>query len=179
VAAGAVAFVGFGIDYLHSQSADDSAGGSSTAGDVQSQLSRDQVRSADRTPQILDTGTDYSLGTLAAPAGTPSATEFFAPRAASPPTQRKETPDRTAATGPDPLARLRAGQALQQCLDAIATENGSGPISALSVDYARFNGSPAVVVRFSANNGDWAWASGSTCGVPGGGAATLDKVPVR
>ena len=48
-----------------------------------------------------------------------------------------------------------------------------------SVDYARFDGAPALIVRFTAANGRWAWASGPACGTPAAGAATLGKVPVR
>jgi hypothetical protein len=47
------------------------------------------------------------------------------------------------------------------------------------VDYAKFNGKPAIVVRFTADNGAWAWASGPSCGTVSGHADTLAKVPVR
>jgi hypothetical protein len=48
-----------------------------------------------------------------------------------------------------------------------------------TVDYARYLGNPALVVRFSAANGVWAWASGPGCGAPGAGAAKLAAVQVR
>ena len=61
----------------------------------------------------------------------------------------------------------------------IAAENGAGPIAAETVDYAKFNGKPAIVVRFTAGNCAWAWASGPSCGTVSGHADTLAKVPVR
>jgi hypothetical protein len=81
-------------------------------------------------------------------------------------------------SAPAPLARLRAPDALMACLDAIGQANGAGTITVQSVDYARFEGNPALVVRFSAANGSWVWASGPACGAPGSGAATVASVPV-
>jgi hypothetical protein len=76
------------------------------------------------------------------------------------------------------LRRLTAPSALADCLAAIEKANAGGTLSAESIDYARFDGAPAVIVRFTAGNGQWAWASGADCGTPPGDAATLDKVPV-
>jgi len=61
----------------------------------------------------------------------------------------------------------------------IGGENGAGSITASSVDFAKFDGKPAIVVRFTAPNGAWAWASGPSCGTLSGHADTLAKVPVR
>jgi hypothetical protein len=181
VAAGAVAFAGFGLDYIAARSDSSSDSSNSSAAGLQN-----SPLAATGGVQILATGTDYTGATLG---GSPEAQVFSAsqpsavqPNATEPnvPSQeRKDTvaPDRAAAG--DPLARLRPQSVLQQCLDAIAAENAAGQISTLSVDYARFDGTAAVVVRFTADNGSWAWASGAACGTPGGGAATLDKVPVR
>ena len=52
-------------------------------------------------------------------------------------------------------------------------------LSVLFVDYARYEGAPALIVGFTAANGGWTWAVGPECGTPGAGAATLAKVPVR
>ncbi|MFF5295109.1 hypothetical protein [Paractinoplanes globisporus] len=179
IAAGAVAFVGFGLDYLSGRdgnSADKSA--SSAAGEAQarrpdsgqapaiagaepkSDSGQDSAQSQSATPQLLSSGTDYTRATLA-----------------QAPTQ--------ALSAPAPLAtaskfgRLSSTDTLRQCLDMIALANGAGPITAESVDYARFEGKPAIVVRFTADNGAWAWASGPSCGTSSGGADTLAKVPVR
>jgi hypothetical protein len=83
------------------------------------------------------------------------------------------------ANGIEPaLRRLAAPSALADCLAAIERANAGGALVVDSVDYARFAGAPAVIVRFTATNGHWAWASGADCGTRSAGAATLDKVPV-
>ena len=77
------------------------------------------------------------------------------------------------------LGRLSTPVSLQQCLDKIAEENGGGSFRAETVDYAKYEGTPAIVVRFTASNGTWVWASGPACGTPDGGADTRAKVQVR
>ena len=63
-------------------------------------------------------------------------------------------PNRAAIGAADPLIRLRPAAALQHCLDAIAGgQRRRADRGAESVDYARFDGAPALVVRFSAPNG--------------------------
>jgi len=193
IAAGTVAFVGFGLDYLAgrgggaSDTASSSSGGSLTQerrdtanapaiggaepgyGESQSQrFSSEAPKAASPQPQVLTTGTDYTRATLAAPAPEP----LLAPGASS-------SPDAAGATIADELGRLSPMAGLQQCLNEIAEANGAGPITAESVDYAKFEGKPAIVVRFTAKNGMWAWASGPACGTPAGGADTRAKVPVR
>ena len=58
-------------------------------------------------------------------------------------------------------------------------EHGRGPIALDVADYARFNGTPALVVRFSADGQQWAWVSGPDCGTDTGGADTRYRVQVR
>jgi hypothetical protein len=118
-------------------------------------------------PAPTTSGVDYTLGTLALgvmntdAVGTPkSQAELSGPES----------------TG---LERLAAPGALADCLAEIARENAGGRMTVSSIDYARFEGEPALVVRFAASNGEWAWASGADCGLPGGGADTLGSVPVR
>jgi hypothetical protein len=101
-----------------------------------------------------------------------------APEPSSPEFQ-KASPDRAGAVGELALQRLALRSALQDCLDAIERENDNGPLTVDSVDYARFAGTPAVIVHFTAFNGAWGWASGADCGTRAAGAATLGKVPVR
>jgi hypothetical protein len=194
VAAGAVAFVGFGLDYLSGRQSESASDSSVNAGAGSAFDKQDAPLSSAGGLQILATGTDYTGVTLgsspesaqALSASQPSAFLPSSPSAAAPyaappnsPSAERKDPAPERAAESDPLATLRPKAALQKCLDAIATENGFGAISPLSVDYARFNGTAAVVVRFTAGNGGWAWASGAACGASGGGAATLDKVPVR
>ncbi|AEV89246.1 hypothetical protein ACWT_8237 [Actinoplanes sp. SE50] len=189
VAAGAVAFFGYTAGQQHSES--DSAASKAAAGAA-------DAMSPEGAPAVLTSGLDYSLATLGQlpkraiepvephsdsglASGLPGGGAIGA---SAGPSDRASTD--AAANGPaagdrwlGELARLRAPQALQDCLDAIARENGGGWLTAESLDYARFNGKSALVVRFSAANGQWAWASGVNCGLPGGGADTLGSVPVR
>jgi hypothetical protein len=175
-AAGVLAFAGIGVDYLagRSNTATDSqtssAGGAARAeGAPMAASGLPQVAAPPAGDQIRSTGADYDLGTLAS--GFANRVEAPSAKGA---TVAPGADDETAA----PLTRLRAPDALLGCLNAIATANGAGTITVQTVDYARFRGKPALVVRFSAANGNWAWASGPGCGAPGGAAATLASVPV-
>ncbi|MEU8816375.1 hypothetical protein [Actinoplanes sp. NPDC048796] len=169
IAAGVVAFVGFGADYLAGRdNAADNTASSSAAGSA-------EQAAPTAAPPTLSSGTDYTKATLAnAPSEPLSA-------AANPDEtfSAEKNSDRAAAATAPELSRLLPFAALQECLDAIQRANAAGPIAVESVDYARFDGKPAVVVRFTAGNGVWAWASGPDCGSPAGDADTLARVPVR
>jgi hypothetical protein len=78
----------------------------------------------------------------------------------------------------DPLDRLRVQEALRACIEAISEQHGAGEIVPQTVDFARFDGAPAVVVEFAAADGSWVWASGPACGTSGVGAAKLAAVKV-
>jgi hypothetical protein len=167
-AAGVIAFVGVGIGYLtdRNTSSENSADRSASA----PMLASVPAGGLAAEGKILASGTDYQLGTLTQPAAQASSTADAKVEAAPRPTP------------PDSIRSL-SGQlpvdgALQACLDAIARENGGGSIEVQSVDYARFAGEPALVVRFSAAGTQWAWASGPDCGTPGAGAAKLAAVKV-
>ncbi|MGX6607871.1 hypothetical protein ACWKSP_37965 [Micromonosporaceae bacterium Da 78-11] len=162
VAAGVIAFVGFGLDYLAGRDAANTDSAASSAAGM-----------ADANRSMWHSGFDYTLASLGAEPMQP----FVAPDLSA--SAMKSSPQRVSAADDSPLARLDLGDALQDCLDAIEQANGAGAISVLSVDYARFDGAPALIVRFTADNGMWGWASGPSCGTPDGGAATLGKVPVR
>jgi hypothetical protein len=168
VAAGVIAFVGFGLDYLAGRdSANSDSATSSAAGLADSGM-------APENEQIHHSGRDYTLDTLADGA----VSVLSAPEPDSHSFQ-ESSPDRAAAPGLLALDRLALPSALQDCLDAIAQENAAGALSMVSVDYARFAGTPALIVHFTADNGVWGWASGAACGTPDAGAATLGKVPFR
>ncbi|MFE9689806.1 hypothetical protein [Micromonospora sp. NPDC005806] len=82
----------------------------------------------------------------------------------------------SAATG---LDRLTRPEALDSCLGAISAEHGPGEITVDLVDYATFQGRPALVVTFVDAGGlRWAWVSGPECGVPGSGADTRFRTRV-
>ena len=169
IAAGVLAFVGFGLDYLAGRESGPSAESSlnNTAGGAEDSAGGP---AAPEHVEMFASGTDYTSATLAdEPAHT-----MTAPRS-------DLSAGKASATGPvaPALRRLMAPPALDTCFAAIERENAGGPISVRSVDYASFAGSPAMVIRFSAANGYWAWATGAGCGTPAAGADTLDKVPVR
>jgi hypothetical protein len=189
-AAGVIAFLGVGINYLNGQSESQSDKSASSAagagsgevhddsGDPKSaplaaesgQAAPGQAAPAQAAPaQILASGQDYQRATLGS-AGViwqddPRSTTAKAPRALA------------GETGA--LARLAPADALAACLQAIAQQNASGRLlSVRAVDYARLDGSPALIVRFTAANGQWVWATGPNCGLPGSGAAQLAAVKV-
>ena len=182
-AAAVLAVAGVGIAYLSSSapSASDSAS-SSAGGEAKSAADGLAQQTAG---DVTSSNTDYSASSLQAGAVTPLSAggKSAAPLA---PGSLKSLPapspgGSSARAGDglaDPLARLRPQPALQECLDAIAEENGVGPITVQTVDYARFDGTPALIVQFTAANGQWAWASRAGCGLPRIGANTAYRVQV-
>jgi hypothetical protein len=170
VAAGVVAFIGFGLDYLagtqrNSAKTDSAAGAGQVAGAEAPKFAQSGVG------PTLASGINYSHSTLAIAPVQPLVS------GAQGGPGRKSTPE-MASGAESALQRLTTPSALNDCLSAIQQANAAGALSVESIDYARFDGAPAVIVRFSASNGRWAWASGADCGTPPGDAATLDKVPV-
>jgi hypothetical protein len=173
VAAGVLAFAGFALDHLavHNDAKTASAGSGAARVDAQ-----DLNGATGFAGQVLATGTNYTHATLGTAPVLPKASAFAASRSAPAPAAEQQGSPK--AFDGSALERLAAPGALEACLAAIEQANAGGAISVESVDYARFSGKPAVIVRFSADNGRWAWASGAGCGTPAGDAATLDKVPV-
>jgi hypothetical protein len=175
IAAGVIAFVGFGLDYLAGRDSAQNDTASSSAGG-----SAERNAAAMPPPALIYSGTDYTALTLSTPPLQPAT---LAPDdAASGKSQSSplSAPDKgsTVMGASEALDRLHDPAALQQCLDAIAAENGEGAIYAQTVDFARFNGAPAIIVRFSGSHSAWVWAAGPACGT-GGDANTLAKSPVR
>ncbi|WP_250000558.1 hypothetical protein [Actinoplanes sp. M2I2] len=164
IAAGFIAFVGFGADYLSGRGAPQTEDAASTAAGTL----------AAEGPAILSTGADYTRATLAGEPPQPLAASGKAPGFGESDAQEQ----RTAVNDPA-LARLADPAALQACLEAIQRENAGSAIAVQTVDYARFDGVAALIVRFTADNGNWVWAAGADCGTPAAGADALDKVTVR
>ncbi|MFV2102200.1 hypothetical protein [Micromonospora sp. LOL_024] len=109
-------------------------------------------------------GNDYTPETLA---GLSPAIRQFSTR--SEPTLGGQSEERLPGQGD--LARLGDRPALSACLTEISVEHGGTPLVVDVVDYAHFEGLPALVVRFTdVSGGQWAWVSGPECGVPGSGA---------
>ncbi|MBQ1023087.1 hypothetical protein [Micromonospora sp. C95] len=113
-------------------------------------------------PQRSDT--DYTPESLARPMS--SVRQFSS---SGDPGLGAENQERLA--GPGDLARLGDQTALSACLAEIGAEHGGGPLVFEFIDYARFQGLPALVLRFTDASGtNWAWVSGPECGVPGSGS---------
>ena len=181
VAAALLAFAGFGVDYLV-------GGPGSTTSAVNSAGGRAEDRGAENAPGPASAGAAPDAAKAAAPAALPPAdrigstgTDYRHTTLATGGIVTAQGAPATTYGGSDvaaPLARLRPPEALLACLNAIAVENAAGPIEVQSVDYARYAGAPAVVVRFTAANGAWAWAAGPDCGTPGAGASRVDAAKV-
>lgn len=148
------------------------------------------------TAPPMRTGTDYQREDLAAPVSSPQryssqGTTESGPSgvgttesepsgvgtAGSEPSGVGIQGDRTA--GSVGLDRLTDPGALETCLAEIGVEHDAGRLAVEVVDYARFEGQPALVVRFADQTGArWAWVSGPECGVPGSGADTRYRTRV-
>ena len=187
IAAGVLAFVGVGIQQMGTDSADQattSAAGSAADQGVPAPEAAGTLALPAGPAQVGASGVDYDRGSLrqvAAQAVAAAGGKDRAPQNA----ESSGVQSRTSAPGPgvmaapgDPLGRLVPQEALLACLDAISRENGVGPVTAEVVDYARFEGAPALVVQFTAANGTWVWAAGADCGLPGSGADRLGLVKV-
>jgi hypothetical protein len=80
-------------------------------------------------------------------------------------------PDASGAEQAPATEATRRGN-LTACLSSIAAEHGRGMPRFEVVDYARFEGEPALVVVFTDPAGQrWVWAVAPECGQPSAGAA--------
>jgi hypothetical protein len=166
VAAGVLAFAGFGADYLAEQSVGSDDTASSTAGRAENAAPMIGTDSGSMTgligaptdDQITSSGTDYDSAQLAESAAAGQTARD----------DRAESPLAAAGGKPVELQRLWVRAALLACLEAISQQNGQGPIKVQNVDYARYQGAPALVVRFIANGTSVVWAVGPDCGAAGG-----------
>ncbi|MEU1884176.1 hypothetical protein ABZ491_01660 [Micromonospora rifamycinica] len=183
LAAAALAAVGFGVAQLVDGTTGRESPASTMAGPAQDSAENagrgfrftgePQRSGVDWSPETLGGSTAEPLSRLGTPpALQPGATTWARPNAPeSPQDKRRSTPGG--------LDRLTARAALDTCLAEISTEHGRGPVTVEVVDYATFNGEPALVVRFADPGGDrWAWVSGAECGVPGSGADTRYRTRV-
>jgi hypothetical protein len=144
--------------------ASDSAGTGTAA-----RPSAEAMSAQPRLPELLVSGTNYTPSTIAqmpAPAAAAGAPER--PRLSSPESITKDAaggaPQNVRAEAPAPLARLLDPTALAECLDVIRVIN---PGVALTVDYARFNGEPALVVFVREASRSVAVVVGPDCGRAG------------
>lgn len=72
------------------------------------------------------------------------------------------------------LQRLMNPAALQACLDAVALVL---PGKATLVDYAYFEGKPALVISITTPSGDWMFVAGANCGI--NGPDEIFKTPLK
>ena len=182
IAAGVLAFAGFAVQQGVSSgsSADtNAAAGSAAERPAMGQEAGSPLELAlpSGPVPVTESGAEYSRASLGRSDRTMITTE-------TPQTQD----DRSAKSAPagaqpfdasaDPFDRLRVQAALRACIDAITTRHGAGDIVPQSIDFARYEGLPAVVVQFTAADGAWVWASGPACGTRGVGADTRASVKV-
>jgi hypothetical protein len=106
------------------------------------------------------TGTDYTHGSLTLAEAEPASSAAKGAQAQSVPNL------------PDGLARLADPAGLNGCLAAITAVEGGRPVS---VDYARYEGQPALIVVLSGGSARVV-AAGADCGLAGEGAALLDSL---
>ncbi|WCN81522.1 hypothetical protein [Micromonospora sp. LH3U1] len=175
-AAIAVVAVALGLNQL-SMSASDDAG---VVGALDHPVSAPEGAAAAgavrTTGPALRTGTDYTPQTLGDAPSSDAQSIPTPSRAASktPDTQPgvdAEGDRRPTAGVLDQLARLTDEAALSTCLADVAAEHGSAPLVVEVLEYARFQGEQALVIRFTdATGARWAWVSGPECGVPGSGS---------
>lgn len=142
------------------------SGGVPLSGDVGAANAWTSGVSGDR---VVASGTDYSRTTMAAKAATP-------PQSRGEIEPGQPAPIRTldGRAVAAPLRRLNAPAALRACLDAISAAHQRLITTVDLVDYAAFDGTPALVVMFTDADGvRWAWVSGPACGDGAAGPATV------
>ena len=188
-AAGVVAFAGFGAAYLADRPSSETSAAGSTAAEGGAAPMMDSASGAGLVSpvaddQILASGADYSSTTLASGplgiSGAPKAQKFDSPdpeRASSAADAARAAPPVTALSQPG-LVRLAPHDALMACLAAVAQQHDAGPIAVETVDYAKFGGAAALVVRFTAAGVRWVYATGPDCGASGRGAQVREAVRV-
>ncbi|WP_406073780.1 hypothetical protein [Micromonospora sp. NBC_01638] len=174
-AAIAVAAIALGLNQLSMSASDDASGGAldQPVSAPEGAAAAGAVRT---TGPALRSGTDYTPQTLGNAPSSDAQSNPAPSRAVSetPGTQPGVDADgdrRLAVGGLSQLARLTDEAALTTCLADVAAEHGSAPLAVEVLDYARFQGEQALVIRFTdAAGARWAWVSGPECGVPGSGS---------
>ncbi|GAA4678072.1 hypothetical protein [Phytohabitans rumicis] len=177
VAASLAAFAGLGIGLADSSSTDDA--GSGTAAEAPAAARDNAAGGAElATPQALvASGKDYRAGTLAAAQPPPDGDRAMSAQSAT--TEEDSGSSGLKSTAAAALQRLTAQTALSACLDAIAREHNNGAATVQVVDFATFDGSPAVIVFFTDGTGArWVWASGPNCGQAAWGADTRGNAKI-
>lgn len=168
VAAAAVAAAGFGVtQFVGAQSAgDDSNAAGREAGDLAAPAAAAPFRLETEPRRTATSYTPQTLAELSAGPGVLSGTTG--------PTMQAEggADPRRPAPAAD-LSRLDTPSALNACLREVSAEHGRGAVRIDLLEYAAFQGEPALVLRLVDPTGErWVWVAGPECGVPGSGADT-------
>jgi len=178
IAAGVLAFVGFALQQQLAGAGSEDSAATADAGEAAPAAGPALSLPGGSVP-LTESGRDYRQDTLAQVAAGNSV--LAQPQLDQEPTDRyrKPVPSAGKISMPDPaLDRLRMQEALRACIEAIAAQHGTGEVTTQAVDFARFDGAPAVIVRFTAAGKPWVWASGPACGTSGVGADKLGAVQV-
>ncbi|MGC4808330.1 hypothetical protein [Micromonospora sp. DT233] len=173
LATASVFAVGLGLNHLVDGNSQSDSGVSTTIGEQAAPGGANPNGSFRTAGAPQRSGTDWTPEALAAAprtdASKSSGREPLGPEVAG--------DERLPAVGS--LDRLGTRPALGSCLTAVSAEHGAGLLTVDLVDYARFRGAPALVLRFVDPSGArWAWVSGPECGVPGSGADTRYRARV-
>jgi hypothetical protein len=196
-AAAVVTAVGFGVQGLPDRGGSDdaasTAGGaadvyarSGEAAPVPTGAEQDAPQALhDQPRRLIASGTDYrpetvaGLRATAADAQQPAAEPGPAPPVTSSGRRESALAPNALARVAEPLRRLAATGPLEDCLRTIAAEHGRPMSSVPLVDYASFEGSPALVVAFTNDAGEqWIWVAGPDCGEGTAAASTLYRAKV-
>lgn len=185
VAAAVAAFAGFGLSQLggpggatdtRTASGGNADSARSAPGQAPAQAAAPGAVLAPAGEGLLASGTDYAPATLADRILALGRRDTGTPKGASGEQSSADQPRALTAAG---LDRLSDRAALATCLDAVAATHATGPLTVDLVDYASFEGSPALVVAFTDRSGArWAWVSGPDCGLAGSGADTRHRARV-
>lgn len=146
----------------HSTASDSSA----TGGNLQP--NRPDAAAAPSTPMILTSGRNYTQQTVTSvgPTYSPSGEQHGMAEQGNP----------TGAATPKDLQRLTAASDLRTCLGMVTAAHGG---AARVVDYAQYQGQPALVVVLSGAGTGEVVVVGPRCGLPGSGTDQLYATSLR
>ncbi|HKT03370.1 MAG TPA: hypothetical protein VJT31_27890, partial [Rugosimonospora sp.] len=128
--------------------------------------------SGSSAPTVLMTGTDYTAQTLDTLAARARALHQPGPLTPLHGTTGAEGNGLAAGS----LQRLQGTDALRTCLDLVAAAHHGTPEL---VDYARYQGNPAIVVVLTGPGTGELVVVGPDCGLPGSGTDEIYAAPVR
>jgi hypothetical protein len=182
-AAAVLAFCGFGLRVLpefaadHTDTLSGSDGGGSRnqdapAGAPAAESAKDALA---RLPirQLTASGTDYGRNDVGTAARALAADAATGRESGKPQRSFSSDPGVSEFNVAPPLRRLTAPAALSDCLAAIGAEHPRPATAIELVDYAAFEGAPALTVVFTDATGERrVWVAGPDCGLPGAGADT-------